>query len=275
MAKKSKKDTASEYLESLLAHVPEEKRADVKAAIMQDEVLNDLGEKILMRDEFSRAMDEARAVQTQANYDKDRYTQTYEKNLKWYSDNEKALAQFDTLKKKGVDIDKLISGDTSAGGNGGNGGTQAAADLSNYVKKDEVASLAALEAQKIVGAREAQYAGFVTTLQDISNRHLAYYKEPLDTTVLVETARKQNRPLSDVYKDMTSDLAEQRAKEIEKKKQADFETLVNQKVAEQMSQRAPYPLGTDSEPSTLAGLGSKDGVGVEAATRAWLQTQVK
>lgn len=271
MAKKSKKETAQEYLDSLLAHVPADKRDDVKAALAQDPVLDDLGAHLLRQDEFSRAMDEAREAQRQAEYDKQRYVSTYEKNLDWYKDKQKALEQFDKLQQKGIDINKLIT----EGTHDGSGGSQALADLTNYVKKDEVAALAQQKAQEILAGREQQYLNFTLTLNDLTMRHLHDYKEPLNTQLLVATAQKTNRPLTEVYKDMTVDLAEQRQKAIEKQQKEALDAEINRRVAEQMSQRAPYPLGTDTEPSTLAGLASKDDIGVEAATRAWLQSQVK
>lgn len=267
MAKKSKKEIASEYVESLLALVPENAREAVKAGLVQDQVLDHLGEHVLMRSEFSRAMDEARQVKERAEADEARYNDAYAKNLTWRSEKEKDLEAMNKLKEKGVNIDTLL---TSGGNGAGNGSSDAdRIDMAQYAKKSEISQLASLEAQKIVGQREAQYAGFVTTLQDISNRHMEQYHVALDTTSLVTEARKRNQPLDVVYADLTRDLSDRRATEqvkIEKDKQ---EAEINRRVQEALSRRSPYPTDGGDEPSTLAGLAKKDDTGAEAATRAF------
>ena len=242
------KDVATQYLESLLSKIPEDKRAAVKEALNNDAALEDLGEHVLRQADYSRAMDEAKKIKASAEDHKARLDQ-------WWGENNKRLVDGTAALKKLEELDQKRK--TAAAADNGDDTITAALkkDLEGYVTRVD-AEKALNEA---LARRDMQFANFTMTLNDLSMRHYIDFKERLNTEELFNRARQENKPLNVVYDEMSKDLREAKQKAEDEAKEKDLERRIREKVIAEQSARGPYPVPDMSEGvSPLSGL-TRDG----------------
>lgn len=216
-----------------------------------DQILSALGERVMAKDEYSRAHDQLR--------EKDRAVLAYKTQLdNWYNEKVEALSTGETAK---AELAKLKAGA---------GGTQppassAVASLEGYVKKDEIEKYI----NERVALSENQGLTVMTQLGALVGRHHHTYGEPLDTNALVTFAREKGVGVAAAYDEMFAEkakaLTEKRAAAERKK----LEEEIREQVRKEMGHGA-YPVGPqeDSSGNTLSGLKQKQGesdYGVQAA----------
>jgi hypothetical protein len=256
------KVVAKEYIDRLLAKIPEDKRADVAAHLGKEDVLEEFGKPIV---EVENAVEWVNAESTRVAADK-KNTETYRDTLnKWFIDNA------DTLAKGSAALEALEKGEGAATPPAGSITSPQAPDLSKYMTKEEASrGLADLLAQK------DQWNGYVMAkVPALVIEHYDRYHEKLNPQELFAHAGKmRTNDLDQAYLDLTK---EKRAAADKKADDARIDKAVQDRLKEERAKlNMPYPSPEGVEPSTISGLKSKDGkadYGVEAAVRDYYQSQ--
>lgn len=205
MAKKAPKDAGQEFLDKLLAHLPEDKRAGARETLAGSEaLLTALGEGTLAQSEFSRHMDEARAAKQAAEQEQAQALALRTSNAGWYATNAAALAHHRRLIDEGL-VDpttgQLTASGQAAVAAGGSpddaaGDPQPRVDLSGYVRADQLPQLL----QQTVGSVAQNLASYATALPFLMHKHAQEFRgEILDPQALNEFCTKRGLDLTTGY----------------------------------------------------------------------------
>lgn len=225
---KSKKEVAEAelggdpYLKEILALIPEEKK---------DTILSALGEKIMPRQDYSRAMDEIRNKETAVL--------TYKESLdRWWGENTQKLDEYEKLKSK-------ASADPAP-----SGGSDTLKALEGYIKKDEV--------DKLVNERlrqsEENGLNLFPSMMEIATKHLSEYGQVINPNEIIAHARSKNLSMRDAYMDLSKDLREEKAKKAEEARVAKMREELRQELMKEQG-HGIFPVSPDSGVSSgLAGL---------------------
>lgn len=255
---KDKKEIGKSIFERALAKLPKEKQDKLQELLSEDTVLETIGEHGLMREDYSRLADEAKAEQAQAQA-------VYNANLTWREQKaieiergKEAIGALERMKAAGLKLD-----DPSGSGTPAAPATPAPA--SSGLTKEEI--------EKMLRGTESQGLQVMGALNDIAISHYAEFGEKIKTSEIIAAAQKQGVDLNTAYDTMVADRrAERQKKELAKQLEEAEKRGAEKERARQSA--APYPIGSmdaGGVPSTLAGL-TKDSAkraefGVDAAVR--------
>lgn len=261
--KKSKKERAQEvltsddYLKKVLQYVPEAEQADL---------LERLGDHVLMRDDYSRLSDEATQAKTLAEQQKALSDKIYADNLKWKAENEAFLKnKLDELTKK----EQALATTSNLAPD---------FDPSKFLTKEEAAKLTA-EARRDV---EAQSLALTDAIDSLRARHFKEFGEYLTQGELISHARKIGKPVDQAYEDLTRTRYEEKSKKATEDWKAAERAKIEKEIRSSLGAAAVYPV--NNEPTTLAGIVvNKPGetaqanpkYGVAAAVNAMLSGEAK
>lgn len=221
---KSKKEVAegtlsgNAYLKELLSLIPEEKK---------ETILTALGEEIMPRADYSRAMDDLRS--------KEQAVAGYKSQLDgWYAEKLGTLEEYEKLKAN-PPATPPASGQL--------------ASLEGFVKTDEVKKLVSAAIQQ---SEETSLAVFAPMVK-LAAEHLHTYGKPLDPNAVVAHARKNGTNLNDAYLEVTAEDRAARQASLEKAREAKLREEIRAEVLKE-SGHGIYPVGLDTGASTLSGL---------------------
>lgn len=255
---KDKKEVGKTIFERALAKLPKDKQ-DAFAALMSEEsVLEVVGEHGLMREDYSRLADEAKAAAAQAQG-------VYDANLNWRQEmgaeiakGKEAVSALERMKAAGLKLE----------GDGAGAGT-----TTTTTPTQTPTGLTKEDIEKMLRGTESQGLQVMSALSDLAISHYAEFGEKIKTGDIVAAAQKQGVDLATAYNGLVADKREERQKKEFEKQLAEAEKRGAEKERAKLS-AAPYPIGSmdaGGVPSTLAGL-TKDSVkraefGVDAAVR--------
>lgn len=230
-------DSGRSFLDGVLAKLPEDQRATVRAAIEANEgALEVLGSGALGQAEINRQFTELTKQRETLESQRTELVAQGEKLTSWYDANKGALDDY--LAHKEV-IEKLKTG---------NGGTVI-----------ENKGLTAEEVAAMMEARDRAFAGAFALGTNLSAAHLHMFNEPLNMQELmadpkvgtvIDRASGKVYGLQDAYNAKYGEKVAERHKAIEDKRIKD---LVDQGVQERLkalpqNQQAPYPLRDSGSP---------------------------
>jgi len=270
MAKKAVKKGA-EFIAGVLEKVPEEQRAAVKAALEAEEVLDYVGSHALRQDEFSAAMEEAKRLETESKI-------LIAKNQEWYQDNLPLLnkgAKADELDKEVKKLNKRLKAIQEDPDSDQTDITAAedkfAKATENLISKEAAKAMVDEAVKNATLSTQANGLDLVITMTDLASRHLADFREPLDSRALILYAQKNSTNIVDAYNRIYAEKIEGN----KEAKAAEERAALKKQLREELIKEMPaqghglYPVGT-GEPisSTLGALTNKPAPGVDIAARA-------
>jgi len=232
------------FVERILAHIPEDKRAAAQEAILgSPEALAEVGEGTLRRDDYSRVRD----AQT-----------------KWWTENQEKLSEYDRLK--------------AAAGDGNDPNLQRQPIITDPLK----APITREDFNREGRALELESVRLNAQIATITARHHVEFGEALDMSALVDKSLETGVPLPQLYNDTVAERRATKQKEVFDKQIADAEARGEQRAAQRiMSQKGegiPYPVGS-SAPTTLSGLklpeDRRNTIGVDAAVATLVEEMNK
>ena len=262
-------EDGSSFLAGVLAKVPEDLRAQVKAAFERPEAKDAvvlLGDGVLARSDYSKHMDQLRAQEQRAKEQETALqaklaeaTSLYERNQAWYEANAAALKEYPTL--KAALASRRVNGD----GDGGDGGDDDRHRTAPPAPLDKAGVEALLDST--LAERERGYVDVVAFLQDTALEHYARFGTKPDMRALVANP-KLGKPiagqpgrvfsLQDAYQEKYGEQVAAKQKEAEDKRIAD---LVEARLVEERKALAgqPFPLRGGPQPSVLDVIETKEG----------------
>jgi hypothetical protein len=252
---RTKKEAGAAYLQKLLSLVPEAQRTAVAEALKDDKIAEAAGEEVLLRDDYSRSMDEMKAHEGKIT--------AYHQNLQtWYEEQrgtlEKGTAALEELEKIRANPNPPKPGDPPV---------PPTFDAAKFLGKDEAAKLL----NQAVSASAAEIAQYNAYLSNLGMTHLHTFGEPLDVLALDQQARKEGKRVDALYSELTREKREKLQADQQAKKEKDLEDRIRTKLEDEYRRRPqiPYPIGADmGDPmgnATLGGLKEQKEYGKEAA----------
>jgi hypothetical protein len=241
---KTKKDATAAYVQKILAAIPEAERDAVKKVLESEAVSENFGSALLAAEE---AQAKAEELKTAALAYKDELDT-------WKTEQEQSLAARKTELEKAKPAEPAP---TAAP-------VQTPSDLSGYLKKDEAAKILT-EARGQFGSQALGYAAALTKL---GLRHLHDYGEALDVDGLIAAATKAQKPLEQVYEDLTKEAREAKAAEAKTKEREKLKEEVRQEILSKQGHGLYPPTGEEPLGNALDGLLAKKedrNFGVKAA----------
>lgn len=235
---RDKKAAAKEYLESVLARLPEDKRGQVQVLLGLDDVLDEIGAGVLRQSEFSQHMDALRLQSHHVNQTAEQQAEWWKKHTGLLQAGASAMATLKSLKARGVD--PATAGDQGDGGQGGNGnGGGGAVGLT----KEEIDAL-------IQPRLEQLEAGGVAAIAQVSRatiRHFREFNEDLDINEVYGVMGKTGKNFEDAYNAFVEPRRTANAAKVREKEIADAEARGAQKAREQfVASGIPYDVDTNS-----------------------------
>lgn len=254
MAKKETIDTGKSIFERALAKLPAEKRENIKFLLEDEDVLATVGEHGMMREDYSRRVDEARAQ-------KEQFENLYNANLTWREERAAALARADELQST---IERMKAAGLGVDGSGNTPSPSPSPAPSGITKEDF---------ERALRGTESQGLQVMTKLTKIGLTHMKEFGDVLEPEEVVKLAQTRGVDLDTAYNLLVSPRREERRQEdiknqIAKAKKEGYEEAMTK------ASSTPYPVGSGPDPgvpTTLSGL-TKDATkrndfGVEAAVR--------
>jgi hypothetical protein len=178
----AKKDAYQEFLNDLIAAVPEGQRATVEEAMKAEAVNSKLKEGVLARSDYSRSMDALRTERealanevTEARSRIDGWSQWYESATRDYAQMQQRVSELE------------------AGGDPTGPVTLPPNVLTREQVTEELAN------------RDRLAIAFADTLTDLKLDHRERFKEKLNTNELIQFATKRGLPLDAAYREFTAD----------------------------------------------------------------------
>lgn len=209
----SAKDSGLRFLNDLLAHVPAEKQADVKAAFEASEkAIETLGAGVLARDDYSRSMDQLKTARET--------TEAWHQQLTdWYAEQQ--------AQKPAAPAAPAAPIQTPA---------------ANLLTREDFA--------KEIAIREQNALAAIVTTNQLSAKHYATFNEVLDIPKLMTDPEINKIGLVGVYEKTTKDRYAELAA---KARQAEIEAEVTKRLTEErtklLGSRLPYPVsGREASP---------------------------
>lgn len=221
-------DSGKAFLDSVLAKLPENLRADAEKAFTAPEAadaLTVIGDGVLARADYSKKMDDLASKEAVVLED-------FERNQTWFEQNKERLGKVETLEATIARLqgqkppeDKKPDPPTAPDG---------------YVTRDDLL--------KIINEREQGFAGFSGLTNTLSVKHYADFHEVLDMNAVIAHATKKRLPLLDGYKDL---YAEQIKAKADAEEKARIDKLVEERLTEEKKKLSqPFPL-RNQQPSVL------------------------
>jgi hypothetical protein len=236
---RTKKEAGSAYLQKILGLLPEADRAAFAEKLKDEKIAEAAGEEILLRDDYSRQMDELKAHEGKVT--------AYHANLQtWYQEKQEAIEKGTAALEA---LEKLQTNPPPKPGD------PPPPDFSKYLGKDEAAKLL----NEAVAASSTQLAQYNAYLTNLGLNHLQAFGEPLDVLALDQLARKEGKRVDVLYSEMTREKREKREADLQAKKEKDLEDKIRTKVEDEYRRRpqTPYPIGSDmADPMGNATLGA-------------------
>lgn len=193
------------------AGLPDDQAKAWLATLDNEQLQNALGEVVMTRSDYSRAMDEVKKTRESAEAEKQKYETTHNQQVVWYSDNKRALDEYPTLKKQ-LEAYRTLYGelDPTTVAPTGTPATTAEPVNGKYATPDDVQ-----KAKLDIWSLQEQ-------LMEAQENYQAVFGKPMPVAkyrALKEFAMKPenaNRPLTDVYdKFMAPDIKAAQEKAIE------------------------------------------------------------
>jgi len=237
MAKKlTRVEAGNEYVESILARLPEEVREIAASKVFTDDVRNELGERSLRQVEFSRLADETRMARETA--------EKWKSNLDgWYAGKQQDLEELDRLRTKLAEAPAASAVDDLDVDDFGDR-RPPAVDTSKFVSREDMA-------QQMLQIQKDGLA-LMSLTPTLSVKHLREFDEVLEIQKVVEHAQAKGMRLESAYDDMVSGRREEvRLASVESQIAKAREE--GRQEAIRNSQSMPYPVSS-TEPTTLDGL---------------------
>jgi hypothetical protein len=225
---RTKKEAGAEYLKKILAAVPEAQRAAVAEALKDEKIAEVAGEEVLLRDDYSRQMDELKGHEAKVV--------AYHGSLQsWYQEKQDALEKGTAALEQ---LEKLQ-------GQGGKkeGDQPPAFDAAKFLGKEEAAKLL----NQAVTESAATISQYNTYLTNLGLNHFHTFGEPLDVLALDQQARKEGKRVDVLYAEQTKEKREKLQAEAAEKREKEMEAKIRAKVEDEFRRRpqTPYPLGED------------------------------
>lgn len=173
MAGKTAADRAKEFLDGVLAHVPEANRASITEALTQ-EALAALGQGVLRQDEFSRAKDDLARQRTELE-------QQIAANTVWYNENKPKVDRALEILANGGNADSLVDDDDpllvpNAGGT----------RMPAQPRQPAQPGLTEDALRQTIASSEKGAIQFFAMLDHLKARHFKAFGELLDTKDLLD-----------------------------------------------------------------------------------------
>ena len=234
-----------EFLDSLLATVPEDKRAAVEEGLADEGTHQFLADGALRQADYSRGMDtlkderEALAVKaTELEGMRGSVNAKYQEQTAWWEANQPLI-------EAGKRAMAVANGDDPAKAT-----KPAAADPpEGMVRKEEV--------EQMLTEREGGAAEFFVVLNDLSMRHFQEFGERLDAGALLHDPKIKEVGIEALYRDTFKDRYAEKAKKAEDDR---IEKRVEDRLAEErktVASRPLYPVAP-GDGSPLDALTTKD-----------------
>ena len=245
--KRKPKEVGEEFLEGVLKLIPEDKRAAAKELLGSNEqVLEHAGQHVMMRDDYSRSWD--KVVEYKGQLDG------------WYQEKLSTLEEAEKLKKRVAELEKgggsqPPKDDDGDGGEGVAGSAtlkRLEASLKDTITRDEATKALSQTAAQL----QQDTLSYAQALNDLSFQHWTDFNERLNTTELIESARKNRTTLGAAYTELTRDRYQSKAKKDDEDRIKKIIDDTRKKVMEEVRSAPPYPIAS-AEPSTLTGLQPK------------------
>lgn len=243
---------SNEYLKSIIAQIPEDKR---------DAVLEHLGEHALRQDEFSSLADEAAAKAKEAADAKAAAEKALNENIAWRDHTNKWLTE------KQAELAARESALSTPNGS---------LDPTKFVTKEEIAKLttqARSEAQQ-------EALNFGAAVDAIRERHFKKFGEYLPQGDLIAHAQKIGKTIDVAYEDMMAPRFAELAEKQQEQWKKDTREQIEREVRSSLGPGIVYPV--NNEPTTLAGItpaqpnpNQAPQFGKQAAIAAMLRGDVK
>ena len=255
----AKKDTMVAYLQGVLKSVPEEKKAGVQAKIdalmKDDEILELLGDGVMMKADYSRNFDALRAS-------KEALDKWYAETLETNSSNAQAAEELAGLRAAGrIKEEKPTDDDLD--------------DETPSFKKLRESMVTKDEGTKIVQSAVGEGMRGTTSLLNavirLSGQHQMRFNEVLDPDKLLDYARKNKAStIEQAYEAMYADKIEKFNEDREKSARQKLKDQLRTEVLAELKSAGPYPITTEesqeSSGSALSGMkGAEDQYSVNAA----------
>lgn len=208
------KEAGEKFLAELLAQVPADQQAQVREALAP--TVETLGAGALRQSDYSRAMDEVRQTQAQ--------TEAWKQELDgWYAQNQARLTAQPTPTTTAAPITTASPIQSPA----------------NVLTREDLT-------RELAGREQAAIAAIVHT-NELSGRHYATFKEPLNIQALMADPDISKLGLPGVYDKHYKAKYDELAKKAEETR---IEAEVQKRLTAQRPSHMPYPTGP-REPSAL------------------------
>lgn len=218
------KEAGERFLAELLAHVPADRQAEVREALAP--TVEVLGAGALRQSDYSRAMDEARQAAERA--------QAWHQELDaWYAQNAAKLTANPTTTQPTPAANPTLTTGSPI---------QSPATAVAGMTREEIAAMLAEREQAAVAA--------IVHTNQLSGKHYATFKEPLDIAKLMADPDMPKMGLLGVYDKHYKAKYDELAKQAE---DARIEAEVQKRLAASRSSVMPYPVA-GREPSPLDAL---------------------
>lgn len=231
------KENGKAFLDEVLAHVPAEQQASVRAALESDQVLTTIGAGVLRQSDYSRQQDALRAEKEQVS--------TWRGSLETWQQQEQAR-----LEQERAALASAAPAPTI---------TSPAIDTTKFLTADDFKAALAQKETEFVNA-----LAFVPTL---GMQHFAKFGTPLDTPALLKHPEIGTLGIQGVYEKV---YAEQLAAKAKEAADREFDQKYQARLAEERKAHPalPYPSAHAfaREPSALDALEAAQSAPARTAT---------
>jgi hypothetical protein len=260
----AKKDSAKAYLEGVLKSVPADKQEKVKALLADEDLLEVIGDGVMLKADYSRGYDALKASKLELD-------NWYNDNLTEMTSNAAAAERLAQLEKDGLirkskgkekDDDDEDEDETSSA---------ALKKLRGEVlTKDEAGKLLQTSlASTVQGMSAVQNAMLKLAMQ-----HQMRFKEALDPQAILDHAAKVKAPTVEAaYQSLFAEKLQKWQEDSEAAASKKLRDDVRAEVIAEIKSQGPYPVGgveesQDASGSALSGLkGKEDDFSADAAAR--------
>lgn len=239
-------DAGKAFLSSVLAKLPEEKRAQAEALFADaasEPALEVVGSGALGQAEISRRLTEIREKE-------ETLTTDYERLNGWYQEKQALLDKYPSL---GAVDAAIAAAKGTPPPSDPNRPTPSPSPSAPFASKEDLDKYLAERDKQ----RDLSFAGAMSRALTIASRHQATFNEALDADALIAHAFQKGVSLDDAYKTLHGEKLDARAKALE---DARINKLADERLAEKLKERGadqPFPL-RNASPSVLDVLNKPD-----------------
>lgn len=237
-------DAGREFLSSVLAKLPEEKRAQAEALFADaQDALVVMGTGALAQPEINRRLDDIRTQEAKLKEEQAVLQSDWEKLNNWYTPRKPLLDKYGSLEQVEAAINAAR-------------GTSTDPNLSRVTNQEPNAvGLTKEDLAKILEDRDRGYASVLAVTTTMASKHFADFGEVLDVNDLINQADKNRQSLEQAYQVKFGERLKEKAQKVEAER---IQKLVDERWAEEQKKRQdqPFPL-KGSNPSVLDVIESK------------------